>query len=200
MQQDPLDSPPPVPPSEPAMESPNPVAAVPGAPPLVFPPWMSEVASEGGGAGVALTASQRPTGLEGAEPATAPMGARLLRGALWGVCYGQWWTAWFLFHHAKHNLRLDEVGMMLSMLVPVALLTVLCMAAAGVVAGTVIGAANPSPGIATIMAMAVGLVVWFLEWRFFHGAPWNIPFWLVTSRFVGAGVWGKLQRLRVPPR
>ena len=52
---------------------------------------------------VRLVTGYTPAGATAYAPA---LGRRLMRGMLWGMCYGQWWTLWtlvsmFLWGHAS---------------------------------------------------------------------------------------------------
>ncbi len=162
---------------------PAPLAALPfDVTPATFPASeLSQAATSSGG--LLMDASTAPV-------AQAPgIGARLLRGWGWGLVYGQYWTAWNLFWTLVwQGSKLGVEGMAITSVI-MALFFAFC----GSTLGLLMAITNAREGTAMIMTLAVGLGLFILELTVLGGSPINFFFWFFTSRFVGTGIFNKVQ-------
>jgi hypothetical protein len=154
-----------------------------------------------GGAVAASVSSAEPPGVIQAVPDAGNVaakeffrpgpGRRILRGMLWGVLYGQWWTALtiasaFMWGHASLDARLVVFAIDLSFYYGIA----------GSLTGVVIGAVNASIGTGLAIGVGAGLLLCAREALLSHdpGSLINIVFYFFTGRFVGAGITWRVQQ------
>jgi hypothetical protein len=116
---------------------------------------------------------------------------RIARGMLWGVLYGQWWTAWtiaseFMWGHASLDAKM----------VLIAIVLFVVYGFAGSLTGLVIGAANASMGTGMAIGVGAGLLLCGLEALLTHdpGSLINVIFYFFTGRFVGVGITWRVQQ------
>lgn len=110
---------------------------------------------------------------------------RLVRGASWGVLFGQWWTLWTAF---SIFLWGGAEGMTPPMMLFVAVFLMVIYGLAGGLIGLVIGAANSDESRGTSIGVVGGLIMCGLEWVYLGGNPLNILFYFVTGRYIGRGI------------
>ena len=126
-------------------------------------------------------------------PVEAPsLGRRLLRGWLWGMLYGQWWTLWFVI--SSFLWRMDQAtspGMIV-----VTIVYAIVNGFFGSLAGLVIGALNADETAGAGIGIGAGMLIMLLEVVVFRSAFQlvNIFFYFFTGRYVGSGIAGRVQR------
>ena len=126
--------------------------------------------------------------MEGTRPGPA---RRIVRGMLWGLLYGQWWTLWtiistFLWHFDSIDGK--AIFFFLTMGVVYAFF--------GSLAGLIIGMSNAAHATGMAIGVGVGILVCLLEMLLTRnfGSLINLVFYYFTGRYVGLGITGRVQQ------
>ncbi len=125
----------------------------------------------------------------GISPGREPgIGKRLLRGWLWGIVYGQWWTLWTVISTFLWNADKFNPGATLVM--------AFIYGFFGSLTGIVIAATNAREGTAAGIGVAAGLLMMGLEVLIGGALAFiNIIWYFFTGRYVGAGLAGRVHSL-----
>jgi hypothetical protein len=117
---------------------------------------------------------------------------RVVRGWMWGILYGQWWTAWTLLSAmlwgGLFSGRTSIVPLVIGMGVIYGFF--------GSLTGLVIGLARPNENLGMNIGVGMGVAICLLE-AALGGNPStliNLVFFYFTGRFVGAGLTGRVMR------
>jgi hypothetical protein len=174
-------------------------------PPLGAPagasPWSPPSPPAGPYPAPAAWNAPSPVEVPSAYPFTHPsteeapgLGLRVLRGFLWGMVFGQYWTLWssislFLWRAGSLG-RSGGMGILLIFLIYVAIYSMV-----GAVTGIIIGLANLAPDKGSMVGVGGGMVAMGLRALLFQN-PFqfiNVFFFFFTGRYVGAGIAAKVQ-------
>jgi hypothetical protein len=130
---------------------------------------------------------------EGAAPGGPGRARRAIRGLGWGALYGQWWTLWIVFWDYIVGGGFSRPGVSPAL----AIIGLVCLyGLAGSIAGLIIGGTNVEFGPAIGIGVGVGALLGLAE-VISKGqlmAVVNLVFWVITGRFIGAGIWGRVQQ------
>jgi tetratricopeptide repeat protein len=167
----------------PAAQASAPAPSWVGAPAAGFP-----VPSVPGGAPALQGASFTAPAIPGVGEAAPGVGLRLLRGWLWGILYGQWWTVWSLVSFFLWNHQ--DVGVGLIVLV---VIWVVVYGFFGSLTGLIIGAANLDQEQAGWAGVGVAALAFGLETLLGGFSVVNLVWYFFTGRFIGHGLGARIQ-------
>lgn len=131
-----------------------------------------------------------PADIGAAEGRAPGMGRCLLRGWLWGIVFGQYWTLWQLISGVLFG-HVGNPGFW-----PYLLVFAFVNAFFGSLTGIVIGACKAQERSAAVIGVGAGVIIMLIR-AFLTQSPYqllNIFFYFVTGRIVGAGIAGRVNQ------